>query len=226
MAKKTKKKTSKATAKKTAKKKKAPAKIAKKKAAKKAGKTAGVKPKSPPIKKNAYVVEEFGDGFKIFKIESEDSNSEVEVYTVDPNGICDCKASEFGTDCKHVAMTTGSLTFGAMPRDIAESILDTYLEQVLRPKFPRARFVNLLGYKKDAEVGNAAALACGVLSDRAVEKLTLWTVAEKLLIRVHCFKDLARYRRALTRIRQKAFGVEAPVDVSADGQNTDVPQDN
>ena len=223
----TKKKTSKAKKKVAAFKKKVKKERAKKKAskkvAKKAKKAPGVKKKvkKVPISKNVYVVEEFGDGHRVHKIKSESSKDEAEVYIIDPNGVCDCKASDFGTDCKHVAMVNGSLSHGSFNRAHAGELLETYLEEVLRPQFPRARLVNLVEYKKDTSVGNAAALACGVLSDRSVEKLTIWTVYEKLLIRIHCFKDLKRYRRALSFVRRKAAGIDEeqpPVDVGAVGQ--------
>ncbi len=200
--------------------KKKKAKKAKKKAKKKAG--AKKKRKAAPIKKNVYVVEEFGEGHLVRKINNESSSDDEETYTVDPNGVCDCKASEFGTDCKHVAMTTGSLVHKFLPKGRAAAIMDDYIEQVLRPKYPRARIVSLVDYRQDLEVGNAAALACGVLDQRSVEKLTLWTISsEGLLLRIHCFRDLKRYRRALSSVRRRSFDVAAetpPVDVSAVGQ--------
>ena len=82
--------------------KKRAAKKKKKKAASKKApskKTAGVKKKrkAAPIKANVYVVEELGDGHRVTKINSEGSTEEEECYTIDPNGECDCKASEFGS---------------------------------------------------------------------------------------------------------------------------------
>lgn len=191
-------------------KKKASKKKASKKTKKKASKTVGVKKKAPPIKKHVYVVEEIETGHLVRKISNEGSTDEKEVYTVDKDGVCDCKASEFGTDCKHVGMANGSLTFGLVPKAQAEEILETYIEQVLRPRYPNARIVSLVEYRKDAELGSAAALMCGTLGESSAEKLTLWTISpENLLLRIHCFRDLDRYRRALSSVRRKAFNIKA-----------------
>jgi hypothetical protein len=87
-------------------------------------------------------------------------------------------------------------------REQASELVDEYVEEVLRPENPRARIVNLVKYRKEGRVGNATALACGVLSDKNREQLTLWTTHKGLLIRVHCFRELDRYQAVLSRIRQ------------------------
>lgn len=169
--------------------------------------------------KNVYVVEETPEGSLVHKITKE--GEEKEAYLVN-GGLCECKASEFGTECKHVAMANGTFSIeDPIARLEAEEILERYLDTVLRPEWPRARIVNLVAYRKDKAVGNAAALACGVLGDRSAEKLTLWTMSEGLLLRIYCFKDYKRYRRVLSNVRQKWSGHEPakpPVDVGGVGQ--------
>ena len=169
--------------------------------------------------KNVYVVEETPEGSLVHKIVKD--GEEREAYLVN-GGLCECKASEFGTECKHVAMANGTFEIEEpVSRLEAEEILERYLDKVLRPEWPRARIVNLVTYRKDKSVGNAAALACGVLGDRSAEKLTLWTMSEGLILRIYCFKDYKRYKKVLSKVRQKWSGQEPPpppVDVSAVGQ--------
>lgn len=173
---------------------------------------AGLVPKKRKKKllgKNVYVVEEVPDGHRVSKVPAPipRPGEVLEEYLVNKDGVCNCKASEFGAECKHVGMALGTYSSDEkMDRDIAGELVDAYLDEVLRPGFPRARIVNLSKYRKPSLVGNAAALACGVLSDAAHEKVTVWTLYRGLLIRVHCFRDLERYRAALTYIRSKWRG--------------------
>jgi len=187
-------------------KKKAKKKAAKKKPSKKATKKKVVgrvakKKKKKLLGDRVYVVEPVDEGHRVHKIARE--GEERESYLVTSDGVCECKASEYHSECKHIDMVNGTYEMDELlNREQAAELVDEYVEDVLRPENPRALIVNLVKYKKQGRVGNGTALACGVLSDKNREQLTLWTVYKGLLIRVHCFRELDRYRAVLSRIRQ------------------------
>jgi len=150
---------------------------------------------------HVYLVEEVAGGNHVHKVPNE--GEEGEVFLIDSeDGQCQCRAAEFGNDCKHQSMVSGTLEKEEISRRKAEEILEDYLDK-LRASWPRAQVVSLLQYKRTPKVGSAAALACGVLSQHAAEKLTVWSEFGPLLIRVYCFKDRDRYRQALRAVRKR-----------------------
>lgn len=155
---------------------------------------------------HVYLVEEKEGGDAVYKVPNE--GEEGEVFLIDSeDGQCQCRAAEFGNDCKHQDMVLGVLEKAEIPRKRADEILEDYLDK-LREEWPRAQIVSLLSYRKTNMVGSAAVLACGVLSQHAAEKLTVWSELGPLLIKVHCFKSRARYRRALRSVREHSVGGE------------------
>lgn len=129
--------------------------------------------------------------------------SKGEVYTVDKDRVCQCRAGEFGRDCKHIEMVEGTFQGDDFPRRRADDLLDEYLDKV-REEFPDARVVSLAQYRRDPKVTSATAIAYGVLGDFTESpKLVLWTRYKQLTIRLYCFRDLARFRRVLRAVRRK-----------------------
>ena len=177
----------------------------------------GVNVTKKPIKKHlldnhVYLVEERPLGNAVHKVPSPGTEEQAVVYNIlDDDGQCQCRAAEFGNVCKHQRMVNGTLEKELMDVRDADKILEDYLEK-LRAQWPKAQIVSLLHYKRETKVGSAAALACGVLSEHSAEKLTVWSELGPLLIRVHCFKDRARYRKALSAARQRWTNRE-PQDV-------------
>ena len=166
-----------------------------------------------------YLVEERPGGNAVYKVPCE--GEEGEVFLIDEeDGQCQCRAAEFGNECKHQRMAEGTLEKEPISKKKAEEILEDYLDK-LRAEWPRAQIVSLLPYKREASVSSAAALACGVLSQHAAEKLTVWSEFGPLLIRVHCFKERDRYKRALRSVRERWSNVsykKPPEDVGPVGQ--------
>lgn len=155
---------------------------------------------------HVYVVEELDEGtLKVHKLPTE--NEAAEEYSIDDDGVCTCKAGEFGADCKHVAMADGSLVGLEMPKRKAARLIEEYLDK-LREQWPRAQIVSLLDYKPERRIEVGTALACGVLDEKSAEKLTIWGEYKGLLIRMHCFKRRSRYRRALRIVRQRSRDYE------------------
>ena len=177
------------------------------------------RPKKHLLDEHVYVVEERARGNVVHKVPAPDTAEKAVFYNIDEDGECQCRAAEFGNTCKHQLMVAGTLEKPPMSLRAAEKILEDYLDK-LRAQWPRAQIVSLLQYKRAREVGSAAALACGVLSGHDAEKITVWSEFGPLLVRVYCFKERDRYRRALQAVRtrwQKEKG-ETPVDV---GQTSD-----
>lgn len=171
------------------------------------------------LDEHVYVVEERARGNVVHKVPAPDTDEKTVFYNIDEDGECQCKAAEFGNTCKHQLMVAGTLTKAPMPLGEAEKILEDYLDK-LRAQWPRAQIVSLLQYKRGGQVGSAAALACGVLAGHEAEKITVWSEFGPLLVRIYCFKERDRYRRALRAVRdrwQKEKG-GAPADV---GQTSD-----
>jgi hypothetical protein len=146
-----------------------------------------------------YVVEEVENGCVVHKILKKGE----EKYFVTSEGLCDCKAADFGNDCKHQELANGSLqSLEQVSRRRADDLVEDYLDK-FRGDFPRGKFVSLVRYKSETELWNAAALAFNVFSADRSEKTTLWTEYEGLLIRIHCFRDKDRYQRTLSAVRKQ-----------------------
>lgn len=162
----------------------------------------GVAKKSSVLGGHVYVVEEADDGlYLVHKLPRNDSE-EPEIYTVDADSVCTCRAGDFGNECKHAGMVDGSLMGLEMAKRRASDLLEAYLDKV-REDWPRAQIMSLLPFKPGRRLAAATALAFGVLDDASAEKLVLWGEYKGLLIRLHCFRDRDRYRRALRKARTK-----------------------
>jgi len=161
--------------------------------------------KSSVLGGHVYVVEETDEGsHRVSKLPHDsDGTEQPEVYVVDCDYVCDCRAGDFGNDCKHVAMADGSLAGPETAKRSASAILEGYLDKI-REDWPRAQVLSLLPLQHDRRVTAATALACGVLSEDASEKVVIWGEHQGLLIRLYCFKDRGRYRRALRAARNKS----------------------
>ena len=163
-------------------------------------KTKKKRPKKNVLGKHVYVVEELEGGHRVHKILKKGEEN----YFVTADGLCDCKAADFGNDCKHQGLANGSLqSLAPFQKARADDLVEEYLDKVVRDHFPKGKFVSLVRYKNEAELWNAAALAYNVFSEHRSEKTTLWTEYEGLLIRIHCFRDKDRYQRALTAVRKQ-----------------------
>ena len=74
-----------------------------------------------------YVVEEFDNGCTVHKILKKGE----EKYFVTSEGLCDCKAADFGNDCKHQELANGSLqSLQTMSRRQADDLVEDYLETI------------------------------------------------------------------------------------------------
>ena len=128
-------------------------------------------------------------------------------YGQDEDGICSCKAGEFGGECKHDDMRKGTLGGPRYKRGKAELILQDYLDKV-REQWPKARISSTLRHKRADMVDSATAIATGVLSEHSQPRFTLWTEVDGLVVRIHCFRDYKDYRRAVTFVRKSAAAEE------------------
>jgi hypothetical protein len=147
-----------------------------------------------------YIVEHTNYGFLVHKVPNEGENKLA--YAVDRNGYCECPAGEHGNECKHVAMTDGVLEGPKVSKGKARRTLEAWLDKA-REEVPTAKFTNLMRFKKGASVGVATAIATKFEVGCDAPRFTLWTEIEGLLIRVHVFKDPARYRAALSAARTR-----------------------
>jgi hypothetical protein len=150
---------------------------------------------------HVYVVEELDESsHRVCKLPKAEGTPEE--YTVDRDLVCSCRAGDFGNDCKHVAMVEGDLEGLSTAKRHAVGLLEGYLDKI-REEWPRAQIVSLLPYKPERRVTTATALSFGVLSAESAEKLVIWGEHKGLLIRLYCFKERERYRRALRAARRR-----------------------
>lgn len=130
-------------------------------------------------------------------------------YLVDENGVCSCRAAEFGNSCKHVQMVNKTLEGAEFNRTLAENILDDYLE-VVRETIPGAAITSLLRFGKSKKVTKATALGGGMLNGEATDRLDIWGERKGLLVLVQIFRDRDKYRKTLKTIRYKSEGNSVP----------------
>jgi len=148
-----------------------------------------------------YLVEETDYGYLVHRVPN---GEEAKVaYAVDRDGVCECPAGEHGRECKHVGMADGTFVGPAVSKGKARRTLEAWLNKA-REEVPIAKFTNMMHFKKAESVGVATAIATKFDVGYDVPRFTLWTEVEGLLIRVHAFKDPARYRGALSAARTRS----------------------
>ena len=146
-----------------------------------------------------YLVEETNYGHLVHKVPN---GEEAKVaYAVDRDGVCECPAGEHGNLCKHVRLAEGTFEGPVVSKGKARRMLEAWLDTA-RGEVPDAKFTNMLRFKKAETVAVATAVATKFQVGCEAPRFTLWTEIDGLLIRVHVFKDPARYRAALSSARK------------------------
>ena len=174
------------------------------------------KPKSV-LGKHVYVVERRGDGNRfVHKVPNDGELPQV--YEIDPDGVCSCRAGDFGGDCKHGAMADGSLEGNELTKRRATSLLEEYFDKI-RNEWPKVRTSSLMSSISDKKIKVAVAMVHGAPHKTQADYLTIWTEFSGLLICLHTFKDYQRYRSAVRKARHKYSNYTPPNDLGKQGKS-------
>jgi len=155
--------------------------------------------KKGPLDDCFYVVEPLVGGFKVHKLSDEDR-----VYTV-TNGECQCKAADYGAECRHLAMVENTLQGQPVRKDEISSAFDSLLIR-LREAFSGSQIVSTLDYEPNDVVTRVPALATALLNEFGGD-CVLWCGRGGILFRIECYKDQSDFKAALREARTRERAV-------------------
>jgi len=158
---------------------------------------------------HVYLVEDHDTGKRVHKVPNKKDDGGI--YFVDKNGACNCKASEYENDCKHILLANSTLAGEPLRLRRAKQLVEDYLDK-LRGEYPNGRLVSLTSYRESKEdVNVGVAVGYNVLSDLCqTDRLVIWTQFGPLLLRLHCFTQLDQFQRVLRNARKRVAKTKRP----------------